>query len=200
MFRLALLTREKIIDRQTVDEALGRETEPTSGGEPAGLAAALQAWIEAEAPADGTIYHRALAELERPLFEHALQRTGGVTLAADALIATVGEAGPHALLASLFALTAVTGLFISNTATAVLMTPVAIATAQETGLSPYPFAMIVALASSAAFMTPVSSPVNTLVMGPGRYRFSDFLRIGLPLAVLVMAVSVALVPLVLPLR
>ncbi|AWV21755.1 Transporter, Divalent Anion:Sodium Symporter family [Roseomonas mucosa] len=133
-------------------------------------------------------------------FSLALQRTGGVTLAADALIATVGEAGPHALLASLFALTAVTGLFISNTATAVLMTPVAIATAQETGLSPYPFAMIVALASSAAFMTPVSSPVNTLVMGPGRYRFGDFLRIGLPLAVLVMAVSVALVPLVLPLR
>lgn len=60
--------------------------------------------------------------------------------------------------------------------------------------------MIVALASSAAFMTPVSSPVNTLVMGPGRYRFGDFLRIGLPLAVLVMAVSVLLVPLVLPLR
>ncbi|WP_345892877.1 SLC13 family permease [Roseomonas gilardii] len=133
-------------------------------------------------------------------FSLALQRTGGITLAADALIATVGPAGPHALLASLFALTAVTGLFISNTATAVLMAPVAIATAQETGLSPYPFAMIVALASSAAFMTPVSSPVNTLVMGPGRYRFGDFLRIGLPLAVLVMAVSVLLVPLVLPLR
>ena len=132
-------------------------------------------------------------------FSLALQRTGGVTLAADALIATVGEAGPHALLASLFALTAVTGLFISNTATAVLMTPVAIATAQETGLSPYPFAMIVALASSAAFMTPVSSPVNTLVMGPGRYRFSDFLRAGVPLDIVTGIVACLTIPLIWPL-
>lgn len=133
-------------------------------------------------------------------FSLALQRTGGIALAAEGLIGLVGQAGPQALLASLFAATALIGLFISNTATAVLMAPVAIATARELELSPYPFAMIVALAASAAFMTPVSSPVNTLVMGPGRYRFGDFVRVGVPFTLIVMAVSVALVPWLLPLR
>ena len=86
-------------------------------------------------------------------FSLALQRTGGVDLAADALIAAVGGAGPRIVLASLFAITAILGLFISNTATAVLMAPVALAMAEDLGASPYPFAMIVALAASAAFMT-----------------------------------------------
>lgn len=71
------------------------------------------------------------------------------------------------MLLCLFALCATIGLFISNTATAVLMAPIAIATAREMALSPYPFAMIIGIAASAAFMTPVSSPVNTLVLGPG---------------------------------
>ncbi|KAA2214667.1 SLC13 family permease [Teichococcus oryzae] len=133
-------------------------------------------------------------------FSLALQKTGGIALAAEGLIRLVGDAGPHALLASLFAATAVTGLFISNTATAVLMAPVAIATAQQLGLSPHPFAMTVALSASAAFMTPVSSPVNTLVLGPGRYRFGDFVRIGVPFTLLVMAVTLVLVPWLLPLK
>ena len=100
-------------------------------------------------------------------FSLALQRTGGVDLAADALIALVGDAAPRLVLATLFVITAVLGLFISNTATAVLMAPVALAIAKDLGASPYPFAMIVALAASTAFMTPISSPVNTLVVGPG---------------------------------
>ncbi|MDQ1077772.1 SLC13 family permease [Pseudoroseomonas cervicalis] len=133
-------------------------------------------------------------------FSLALQKTGGIALAADGLVRLMGDAGPHAILACLFALTAVTGLFISNTATAVLMAPVAIAAARALDASPLPFAMIVALAASTAFMTPVSSPVNALVLGPGRYRFADFLRIGTPLALLVMALSVLLVPWLLPLR
>ena len=72
------------------------------------------------------------------------------------------------MLATLFAITALLGMFISNTATAVLMAPVALALAKELEASPYPFAMIVALAASTAFMTPVSSPVNTLVVAPGQ--------------------------------
>jgi di/tricarboxylate transporter len=79
------------------------------------------------------------------------------------------------------------------------MTPVALAMASSLHASPYPFAMIVALASSAAFMTPVSSPVNTLVVEPGRYRLSDFIKIGAPFTVIVMVISVLLVPLLLPL-
>ena len=78
------------------------------------------------------------------------------------------------------------------------MAPVALAVAAALDASPYPFAMTVALAASAAFMTPVSSPVNTLVVGPGNYRFSDFLRIGVPFAIICLIASVILVPLVLP--
>ncbi|WP_374441040.1 SLC13 family permease [Pseudomonas panipatensis] len=133
-------------------------------------------------------------------FALALQKTGGIALAVQGLVALLGGAGPYAVLACLFLLTALIGLFISNTATAVLMAPVAIATAKALGASPYPFAMIVALAASAAFMTPISSPVNTLVLGPGHYRFGDFVRVGVPFTVLVMIVSVLLVPWLLPLH
>jgi di/tricarboxylate transporter len=86
-------------------------------------------------------------------------------------------------------------MFISNTATAVLMAPVALALAKEMQVSPYPFAMIVALAASTAFMTPVSSPVNTLVVAPGHYTFADFVRVGVPFSLIVMVVCVTLVPL-----
>jgi di/tricarboxylate transporter len=133
-------------------------------------------------------------------FSIALQRTGGVDLAADALARVTGDAGSHAVLACLFALTALLGLFISNTATAVLMAPVAIAVAKDLGASPYPFAMVVALAASTAFMTPISSPVNTLVVGPGRYKFGDFVRIGTPLGIIAMIISVIMVPWLLPLH
>jgi len=132
-------------------------------------------------------------------FSIALQKTGGVDLAAGGLLAVVGGAHTHVVLASLFAITALLGLFISNTATAVLMAPVALAVADELGASPYPFAMIVALAASTAFMTPISSPVNTLVVAPGNYSFGDFVRVGVPFSVVVMIVCVFLVPLLLPL-
>ncbi|WP_160285917.1 SLC13 family permease [Pseudomonas knackmussii] len=133
-------------------------------------------------------------------FALALQKTGGIALAVQGLVAALGGAGPYLILASLFLLTALIGLFISNTATAVLMAPVAIATAKALGAEPEPFAMIVALAASAAFMTPISSPVNTLVLGPGGYRFGDFVKVGVPFTLLVMIVSVLLVPWLLPLH
>ncbi|CDF82380.1 Uncharacterized transporter YfbS [Pseudomonas knackmussii B13] len=133
-------------------------------------------------------------------FALALQKTGGIALAVQGLVAALGGAGPYLILASLFLLTALIGLFISNTATAVLMAPVAIATAKVLGAEPEPFAMIVALAASAAFMTPISSPVNTLVLGPGGYRFGDFVKVGVPFTLLVMIVSVLLVPWLLPLH
>jgi di/tricarboxylate transporter len=132
-------------------------------------------------------------------FSIALQKTGGVDLAADGLMALTAGLGTHGVLACLFLITAVLGLFISNTATAVLMAPVALAIASDLHASPYPFAMIVALAASTAFMTPISSPVNTLVVAPGNYGFGDFVRVGVPLSIIVMIVSVLLVPWVLPL-
>ena len=87
-----------------------------------------------------------------------------------------------------------------HAATAVLMAPIALQVAQTLGLSPHPFVMTVAIASSAAFMTPVSSPVNTLVLVPGKYRFGDFVRIGVPLTLLVLLLTVLLIPWLLPLR
>lgn len=131
-------------------------------------------------------------------FSMALERTGGVDLAAQAITTLTEGAGYRAVLALLFLITAVLGMFMSNTATAVLMAPVAIAVAKAMDASAYPFAMIVALAASTAFVTPVSSPVNTLVVTPGNYKFGDFVRIGGPFAVIVMILCVILVPILLP--
>jgi di/tricarboxylate transporter len=132
-------------------------------------------------------------------FALALQKTGWIDFFVAALLDLVGDAGPRVVMAALFLLTAVIGLFISNTATAVLMAPIGIGVAQELGVSPYPFAMTVALAASAAFMTPISSPVNTLVLGPGNYRFVDFLRVGVPFTLIVLLICIALLPLLFPL-
>ncbi len=131
-------------------------------------------------------------------FSLALQRTGGVTLAVDLLMRSVGDGSPRVVLGVLFLITSVIGMGISNTATAILMAPIALSMAYALELSPLPFAMAVALGASCAFMTPVSSPVNTLVMGPGNYRFIDFIRIGVPFAILVLITSVLLVPIILP--
>jgi di/tricarboxylate transporter len=131
-------------------------------------------------------------------FSIALQRAGGVELAADGLRSVTAGAGPHVVLGALFAITALLGMFISNTATAVLMAPVAVTVAREMQASPHPFAMIVALAASTAFMTPVSSPVTTLVVAPGNYTFGDFVRIGVPFSLIVLVVCVILVPWLLP--
>jgi di/tricarboxylate transporter len=131
-------------------------------------------------------------------FSIALERTGGVDLAAEGLKQLTAGAGVRFVLATLFVITALLGMFISNTATAILMAPVALAVAFDLNASPYPFAMIVALAASTAFMTPVSSPVNTLVVAPGRYTFGDFVRIGVPFSIVVMIVCVISVPWLLP--
>ena len=131
-------------------------------------------------------------------FALALQKTGGVDLVVKGLMDVAGSEGPYLMLGCLFVMCAAIGLFISNTATAVLMAPIALAAAKSMGVSPYPFAMVVAMAATAAFMTPVSSPVNTLVLGPGKYSFSDFVKIGVPFTVLVMVVCVLLIPVLFP--
>ncbi len=131
-------------------------------------------------------------------FSLALQRTGGVDMAADALLSLFQGGSPRLFLAVIFMATSVLGMFVSNTATAILMAPVALSVAGYLEVSPYPFAMAVALAASTAFMTPVSSPVNTLVVGPGQYRFTDFMKVGVPFSLIVLVVSLVLVPLLLP--
>ncbi|QEO09074.1 SLC13 family permease [Protaetiibacter larvae] len=131
-------------------------------------------------------------------FATALERTGGVDLAAQGILSVVGGAWPPVILGALFLITTLTGLFVSNTATAVLITPLALAMASSLHASPYPFAMTVALAATSAFITPMSSPVNTLVIGPGRYTIGDFVRVGAPFNLIVMLIVMFMVPLLLP--
>lgn len=130
----------------------------------------------------------------------ALDRTGGMQLIVDGMLASLGDLGPTAMMAGLFVLTSLFSQVISNTATTVLVAPVAFQIAATADVSPYPFLMTVALAASTAFATPIASPVNTLVLGPGAYRFTDFARVGLPLQLLVLVATLLLVPLLFPLR
>jgi di/tricarboxylate transporter len=132
-------------------------------------------------------------------FALALDRAGGVDLAAALLVTLVGDAGPYAILALLFTITFLFTLFVGNTATAVLMIPIALEVAEDLQASPYPFAMIIALAASTAFMSPIS-PINTMVATAGNYSFGDFVRVGLPLTLITLVLSVVLVPLVFPIQ
>jgi di/tricarboxylate transporter len=128
----------------------------------------------------------------------ALQSTGGTDLIVSGLLTTLGDAGPATMLTVLFFLTAILSLFLSNTASAVLVAPIAIVAAEGLGVSPYPFAVAVLIAASAAFSTPVSTPVVTLVVEPGRYRFMDFVKVGVPLLVLTYLTTLVLAPLLFP--
>ena len=128
----------------------------------------------------------------------ALQATGGSDMIVGGLLYSFGDAGPGVMFTVLYFLTAALGLVLSNTASAVLVVPIAITAAQTLEISPYPFAIAVLIAASAAYSTPVSTPVVTLVVGPGRYRFMDFIKVGVPLLVLTWLVALLVTPLVFP--
>jgi di/tricarboxylate transporter len=129
----------------------------------------------------------------------ALDNTGGLDLAADWLFGLSEGYGALVVLAALFIITSALSQVISNTATTVLIAPVALQAALAMGLSPYPFMMTVAIAASTAFATPVASPVNTLVLNPGGYRFGDFARAGIPLQLLILTATLIVVPWLFPL-
>jgi di/tricarboxylate transporter len=124
----------------------------------------------------------------------AMTETGAAKLMAHTLVETVGDRGPYALLLGLFVLTAVLGQLISNMATALFVIPVALSAAVEMQVSPKAVLMSVAVTSAAALLTPVATPANLMVMGPGGYRFGDYWKLGLPLLVLYGVVGVLLVP------
>lgn len=127
----------------------------------------------------------------------ALEKTGGMDLIVRQLEG-FGASGPLALMAALFVVTGMLSQVISNTATALLVAPAAMGAALEMGVSPYPFLMTVAIAASSAFATPVASPINMLVLGPGAYRFGDFFRVGVLIQVLLLGLTLLLVPLLFP--
>ena len=124
----------------------------------------------------------------------AMVETGAAEQLADRLVYVVDDAGPYALLLGLFVLTAVLGQLISNMATALIVIPIALSAAAEMDVSAKPVLMAVAVSSAAAFLTPVATPANLMVMGPGGYRFGDYWKLGLPLLALFGLVAVLLVP------
>jgi di/tricarboxylate transporter len=128
----------------------------------------------------------------------ALDITGGMALIVDGLGGVLGRAGPLALLTILFVLTAGMSQVISNTATAVLLAPIAFQLALNLDVRPEPLLMTIVVAASAAFATPIASPVNTLVLGPGGYRFGDFFRVGVALQGLLLVATLVVVPLLFP--
>ncbi len=126
----------------------------------------------------------------------AMSETGAAQLLADRLVATVGDAGPYALLAGLFLLTAILGQLISNTATALIIIPISVAAALELGVSPQPVLMTVCVAAAASFLTPVATPVNLMIMGPGGYKFGDYWKIGIVCMAWFFVIAVFYVPLI----
>ena len=125
----------------------------------------------------------------------AMTQSGAATQLADGVVSAVGGAGPYALLAGFFLLTAILGQLISNMATAIIVIPIAVAAALEMGMSPRPMLMAVNVAAAGALLTPVATPVNLMVMGPGSYTFSDYARFGLPIMIWYFLVAVFYAPL-----
>ena len=116
----------------------------------------------------------------------------------ERLVSDLGASSPYLLLTALFFVTAALGMVLSNSATAVLVAPIAIGAAEAMNVSPYAFAMTVAIAASAAYITPVASPAVTLVVDPGKYRVIDFVKLGVPMLILTWLVTIFLAPLLFP--
>ena len=128
----------------------------------------------------------------------ALEEAGVSALLAEVVVASVGDFGPRAAMAAFFLVTSLATQVMPNAAVVVLMSPIVLGAAAGLGVSPYPLMMAVAIAASASFASPVSHPANVLVMGPGGYRFTDYLRVGLPLTAVVFVVVMIVTPLVWP--
>ncbi|CAI9391172.1 SLC13 family permease [Microbacterium sp. T2.11-28] len=128
----------------------------------------------------------------------AFVTTGAAGMIADRVLGVIGSASPHLALLVLCLLTMVLGQFISNIATVLVVAPIAVAVAAELDASVLPFMMAITVAGAAAFLTPIATPVNLMVMQPGGYRFGDYWRLGLPLMAVFLAVAVLYVPLVWP--
>ncbi len=126
----------------------------------------------------------------------AITNSGAGDLIATAMVDSVGSYGPTALLAGLFVITVIFGQLISNTATALVMIPIAVAAADQLGISARPVLMSLCVGATVAFLTPVATPVNMMIMRPAGYRFGDYWKLGLPLALLFGLVAVLWVPIV----
>ena len=124
----------------------------------------------------------------------AMQQTGTAAFIAEQVVSLVGKSGIAAVVTALFSLTAATSQIMPNAAVTVLMTPIALNTAVDLGINVQSLAMVIAISASASFLSPVAHPANSLVMGPGGYKFSDYLKVGLPLTAVVLIVTLIFLP------
>lgn len=128
----------------------------------------------------------------------ALEKTGAASLLSGGLVGGLGSLGPLALLAGVYFTTSLMTMFISNTATAVLLAPIALAAAADIGASPYPFLFAVTIGASLCFASPFSTPPNALVMAAGKYTFMDYIKVGLPLQIIIGVLMIMVLPLLFP--
>ena len=128
----------------------------------------------------------------------ALEKTGVSAAIADAIVGWLGGSGPILMLAGIYTATSIMTIFISNTVTAVLMAPIALQCAMQIGVSPVPFMFAVTVAASMCFASPFSTPPNALVMSAGQYTFMDYVKVGLPMQILMGIVMVFVLPLLFP--
>jgi di/tricarboxylate transporter len=130
----------------------------------------------------------------------AMQTSGAAAVITDRVVAAIGGYGDLAVVAGMFVLASLAAQAMPNSAVAVLLAPIAVRTASDLGLSPYALVMTVAIATAASFLSPVAHPANVLIMGPGGYKYSDYIRVGLPLTIVTFIVTLIVLPIVWPLR
>jgi di/tricarboxylate transporter len=197
---LALIFGEDLLVRLTGNAALGDIINTASISMTAALAMVLTGCLTMDDAYDAIDWRSIILIAGMIPMSTALQKVGLATAVADGFIAYLGPIGPYAILGGLFLLTSLFTQVISNTATTVILAPIALTIALQYDVRPQPFLMGVAIAASMAFASPVASPVNTLVMSAGGYKFRDYLKIGLPMIGVMLVVTMIFVPLLFPFR
>ncbi|MEL6149174.1 MAG: SLC13 family permease, partial [Chloroflexota bacterium] len=195
---IALIFGEDLLVRITGNESLGSIINTASISMTAALAMILSGCITMDEAYDAVDWKSIILIAGMIPMSTALQKVGLAESIANGFTTFLGDYGPYAILAGLFLLTAVFTQVISNTATTVILAPIALSIAAQFGVRPQAFLMAVAIAASMAFASPVASPVNTLVMSAGNYKFSDYVKIGTPLLLVMLVITLIFVPLVFP--
>ncbi|MEM6284673.1 MAG: SLC13 family permease, partial [Chloroflexota bacterium] len=195
---VALIFGEDLLVRVTGNESLGSIINTASISMTAALAMILSGCITMDEAYDAIDWKSIILIAGMIPMSTALQKVGLAQSIANGFTTFLGDYGPYAILAGLFLLTAVFTQVISNTATTVILAPIALSIAAQFGVAPQAFLMTVAIAASMAFASPVASPTNTLVMSAGGYKFSDYVKIGVPMLLVMLVITLIFVPIFFP--
>lgn len=131
-------------------------------------------------------------------FTITLQKTKNITLTIKELININNNYKPHIILKYLFILSTIIKLFISNTTTTILITPITLTTTKTIKISPYPFTIIITITTSTTFITPISSPINTLILNPKNYNFNNFIKLKIPFTIIIITIYIIIIPILFP--